>query len=112
MAIGRVVSVHFYSYAPWRGVWIEDYKSDALPVVLRYAPWRGVWIENTATIKGNENLVRYAPWRGVWIENDCYCFLFMERKATPHGGAYGLKSKVSSRSLYSVLLRPMEGRMD
>ena len=90
MAIGRVVSVHFYSYAPWRG---------------------------------------------VWIENDCYCFLFMERKATPHGGAYGLKipqqlkamkilyatphggayglkSKVSSRSLYSVLLRPMEGRMD
>ena len=85
MAIGRVVSVHFYSYAPWRGVWIE----------------------NTATIKGNENLVRYAPWRGVWIENDCYCFLFMERKATPHGGAYGLKSKVSSRSLYSVLLRPM-----
>ena len=90
MAIGRVVSVHFYSYAPWRGVWIE----------------------NTATIKGNENLVRYAPWRGVWIENDCYCFLFMERKATPHGGAYGLKMIVIVFYSWRGKLRPMEGRMD
>ena len=63
MAIGRVVSVHFYSYAPWRGVWIE----------------------NTATIKGNENLVRYAPWRGVWIEIIIIVEISIQNKAASHG---------------------------
>ena len=112
MAIGRVVSVHFYSYAPWRAYGLKMELMFHMVINAWLRPMEGVWIENCIAIPDSFLIRRYAPWRGVWIENDCYCFLFMERKATPHGGAYGLKSKVSSRSLYSVLLRPMEGRMD
>ena len=63
MAIGRVVSVHFYSYAPWRAYGLKKRMAWQKLELKMLRPMEGVWIENTATIKGNENLV-----------------------ATPHGG--------------------------
>ena len=81
------------------GVWIEN--CIAIPdsfLIRRYAPWRAYGLK-IYTLLCDVLMSLLRPMEGVWIENDCYWFLFMERKATPHGGAYGLKSKVSSRSL-------------
>ena len=90
MAIGRVVSVHFYSYAPWRGVWIENVCSF-------------LWIScHKATPHGGAY--------GLKIPQQLKAMKILY--ATPHGGAYGLKMIVIVFYSWRGKLRPMEGRMD
>ena len=90
MAIGRVVSVHFYSYAPWRGVWIENL------IVF------GIGFADLATPHGGAY--------GLKIPQQLKAMKILY--ATPHGGAYGLKMIVIVFYSWRGKLRPMEGRMD